>query len=261
MHRNLLTFMALSLLPLTLAGQQLSTQDKALLDSARAKYYNLELHGLESFTCSVDFDFATIPYLPTSDKEADRKLLEATVFQIKVDRNGSTVQHAYPASATDQEQKRVAPTTNLLLSLISGLFQTWPSKGLRGPIPAFDSQIDGVETVANGYVIKLHGAGEKAHIELDKDYLVTRIVTFNGTIDETPIYEMTADGLIYTGNAARDTSNPSNPVDVHYEIKSATVDGLRLPEFIRLNVNQNIDTSFTLNKCIVSKGIVMKLKP
>lgn len=261
MHRSLLAFLAAALLPLGLTGQQLSTLEKAIVNSARAKYYNLELHGLESFTCAVDFDFATIPYLPGSDREADGKLLQATAFQIKLDRNGPTVQHTYPTSSTNEEQTRVAPMTNLLSSLASGLFQTWPSKGIHGPIPAFDSQIDGAETVATGYIVKLHGAGKNARIELDKNYLATRIVTFNGTVDETPIYKMTADGLIFTGNTARDSSNPGSPVVVHYDIENALVDGLELPELIHLQVNQNIKMSFTLDKCAVSKGIVVNVKP
>ena len=151
--------------------------------------------------------------------------------------------------------------TNLLTSIVTGFFQTWPSKGLQGPILSYDSQIESLTSTDSGYTLKLRDAGVDAHIDIDKNYLVTRMVTFNGSIDEHLVFEATPDGLVFVANVVHDKTDPRNPADIRYTLKHNLVDGLRMPVFVNLQVNQNINMNFTLDKCIVSKGKVITLKP
>jgi hypothetical protein len=246
---------------MAISGQGLSTSEKQIVESARSKYYNLEGLGFQSATCKVNFDFSTIPSLAAEDKEATYRLLRAIRFSLNLERKNPSVFYSYPLGTSDTAQQRAAPTTNLLKSLAMGVFQTWPTKGLRGPIPAFDSQIQGAVATDDGYVVTLKVPGGPVQVEMNKDYLVRRIVSVGGKIDERPLYAATPEGLIFAGVYVIDDSEQGGRVEVQYELENTIVDGLRLPTFVHLRVNQNIDVKFSLSDCSVEKGRVLFLKP
>lgn len=261
MRRCVLALMIAMSLVTTISGQELSASDKQIVESARSRYYNLAGLGFQSATCTVNFDFLTIPSLAVENKEASYKILRATRFTLKLEGKNPSVLYNYPTGTDESAKKRVAPLTNLLQSLAMGLFQTWPTKGLSGPIPPFDSQIQSVAAVNDGYVMMLKVPGGPVKIEMNKDYLVNRIVSIGGKIDEQPHYVTTADGLIFAGNKVIDDSEQGGRVAVQYELESAIVEGFRLPSFIYLRVNQNIDVKFSLSDCSVDKGTVIVVKP
>ncbi|MFY9855892.1 MAG: hypothetical protein WAK26_18645 [Terracidiphilus sp.] len=248
-------------LSMGISGQGLSASDKQIVESARSKYYNLEELGFQSATCKVNFDFSTIPSLAAEDKETTYRLLRAVRFSLNLEGKNPSVLYSYPSGTTDTAQQRAAPTTNLLKSLATGVFQTWPTKGLRGPIPAFDSQIQGVVATNDGYVVTLKVPGGPVQVEINKDYLVRRIVSVGGKIDERPLYSPTPDGLIFSGVYVIDDSEQGGRVEVQYELENTIVDGLRLPTFVHLRVNQNIDVKFSLSDCSVERGRVLSVKP
>jgi hypothetical protein len=249
-------------LSLNAYGQQLSAADVKLVDSARARYYNLEAAGFQSLTCSVKFDFSTVPLLQPGNDDPTRRLLEATVFTLTLDgKSGPTVQHRYPSGASESVIREASQVANLLTSLVTGLFQTWPSKGLRGPIPPFNSQIESVISTEDGYTLGLRVPGEPVQVSLDKDYLVTEIVSAKGRIDERPKYAPSAEGLVFAGNDAIDDSEQTGQVEVKYELETSVLDGLRVPSSAHLRVNQNIDVKFALNECAVRKAIVVHVNP
>jgi len=261
MRRIALVLLTVVLLSITISGQELSAGDKQIVESARSKYYNLESLGFQSAICSVSFDISTIPLLPLEKNEESYKLLRATRFILKLEGMNPSVLYSYPTGTNERAQQRVAPMANLLKSLVMGLFQTWPTKGLHGPIPAFDSMIQSVVATNDGYVMILKVSGGPVRIEMNKDYLVNRIISIGGKIDEHPYYVPTPDGLIFAGNSAIDDSEQGGRVEVQYVLENALVDGLRLPSSAHLLVNRNIDVRFALSDCTVNKGVVIVVKP
>ncbi len=242
-------------------GQALSAGDKEIVSSARARYYNLEAAGFQSLSCSVNFDFSTVPELPSANDDATRKLIQQTNFTLTLGGKGPKIEHHYPVSSSDAAQQRAAQTTNLLTSLVGGIFQTWPTKGFQGPIPPFDSQIASVTSTTNGYLFTLRVPGSPVRVSADKNYLVTEITSIGGKITERPTYAPSPDGMVFVGNSAIDDSEPSGRVAVEYELGTSVIDGLRVPTSARLRVNDNIDVKFVMEGCAVKKATVVHVVP
>lgn len=262
MHRSSLVMLTLVLLPLNIIGQQLTAGDKKIAESARARYYNLEVAGFQSLRCTVKFDFSTVPLLPSASDDPIRNLLEATEFTLALDGKGRpNVQYHYPSDASESAEQQASQVSNLLKSLIVGLFQTWPTKGLQGPIPSFDSQIESIVSTDHGYTFNLRVPGAPVRVLMDKSYLVTKITSAGGKLDERPIYMPSAEGLVFAGNDAIDDSGQGGRVEVKYELETAVLDGLRVPSSARLRVNNNIDVRFALAGCALQKAKVLQVTP
>jgi hypothetical protein len=54
-------------------GQELSAGNEKIVEAARSRYYNLASLGFQSATCSVNFDFSTVPFLLPEDQEKRMK--------------------------------------------------------------------------------------------------------------------------------------------------------------------------------------------
>lgn len=248
--------------PMSIFGQQLSSAEKAIADAARAKYYNLEAAGFQSLTCSVKFDFSTVPLLPSASDDPTRKLLEETSFIFALDGKGRpSFEHHFPDGATEEEKQQASHVTSLLTSFVMGLFQTWPSKGLEGPIPPFNSQIEHVAKTDQGYTFSLRVPGAPVDVTTDKNYMATEIASLGGKVKEHPVYVPSPEGLVFAGNDALDESHPGSQVEVRYELGSSMVDGLRVPSSARLRVNQNVDVRFALDKCSAKRSTVLHVAP
>jgi hypothetical protein len=209
----LLGTVAALVVPVGTLGQQLSPAEKSMADAARAKYYNLETAGFQSLTCSVKFDLSTVPLVPSASDDPARMLLERTSFILTLDGKGRpSVEHHLPDGATEGAKQQASQVTNLLTSFVMGLFQTWPSKGLEGPIPPFDSQIEHVAKTDQGYTFSLRVPGAPVEITTDKNYLATEITSLGGRVKEHPAYVQSPDGLVFSGNDALDESHPGSPL-------------------------------------------------
>jgi hypothetical protein len=251
-----------ALLSVSAHAYQLPSGNAKIVEPARARYYNLSAAGFQSLRCSVKFDFSTVPLLPSATNDSTRRLLEATVFTLILDDKGRpSLQHRYPTDAGETLQQQASQEINLLSSFIVGLFQTWPTKGLQGPVPPFDSQIESAESTDRGYAISLRVPGGPVQILLDKSYLVTEIVSSGGKIHEHPDYAPSPEGLIFVGNDAIDDSGQGGRVEVKYDLGTSVLDGLRVPSSARIRVNQNIDVKFNLDGCVVQKAKVFKIDP
>jgi hypothetical protein len=262
MSLSRLLVLSLVLLSINASGQQLSTGDRRVAEMARARYYNLEAAGFQSLRCSVKFDFSTVPLLSSASDDPTRKLLEATEFKLALDGKGRpNIEHRYPSGASESVQQHASQVTNLLTSLIGGLFQTWPTKGLQGPIPPFESQIESISSIDTGYMFSLRVPGEPVKVLTDKSYLVTEIVSGGGKIDERPIYVPSPEGLLFVGNDATDDSGADGRVEVKYELGISVLEGLRVPSSAHLRVNQNIDVKFALDGCVLQKAKALHVGP
>jgi hypothetical protein len=242
-------------------GQTLSAGDRAIVSSARARYYNLEASGFQSLSCSVNFDFSTVPQLPSMNDDATRQLIQQTIFTLILEGKGPKVEHRYPANSSSANQQRAAQMIDLLTSLVDGVFQTWPTKGFQGPIPPFDSQIESVTSTADGYLFNLRVPGDPVRVSTDKSYMVTEITSIGGKITERPTYVPSPDGMVFVGNSAIDDSERNGQVIVKYELGTSVIDGLRVPISARLRVNENIDVKFGLEGCAVKKAMVVHVAP
>jgi hypothetical protein len=259
MRPSNLLIVSTALLSVSAYSQQ---SDMKIVQSARARYYNLSAKGFQSLKCSVKFDLSTVPLPPSATDDSMRKLLEATMFTLILDDKGRpTVQHRYPSDASESLQQQASQEINLITSFVVGLFQTWPTKGLQGPIPPFDSQIEGVESTDSGYTISLRVPGGPVKVLLDKSYLVTEIVSAAGKIHEHPVYSPSPEGLVFIGNDGIDDSEQGGRVEVKYDLGTSVTDGLRVPSSARIRVNQNIDVKFALDGCVVQKAKVLKIDP
>jgi hypothetical protein len=134
---------------------------------------------------------------------------------------------------------------------------------MSGPIPPFTTWVKNVTATSSGYRVdaKPERASGLESIEMDKAFLVTRITSVGGTVDEHPQYSETPQGLIYSGLSGVSTSQNGGRVEIKYEIENAPADGFLLPARIHLHVNDNINVRFEMMGCSVQKAIVIKLKP
>lgn len=187
-------------------------------------------------------------------------LLKAITLRLTLNDHGAATSVAFVDGTTEAAKQQIAPVVNVLNSLLTGLYQTWPTKGLFGPIPPFHTAVERVTATPQGYTFTLHVPGAPVTVTTDKNYVVTEIVSAGGTIHEHPTYIPTSDGLVYSGNDATQTT-PDNPIVVHYEQENAVIDGLRVPSGGRLRVNNNIDLRFTLESCSVKKATVVQVGP
>ncbi len=53
---------------------------------------------------------------------------------------------------------------------------------------------------------------------------------------------------MFVGNSAVDDSEPNGRVAVKYELGTSVIDGLRVPTSARIQVNENIDVKFVLDR-------------
>ena len=133
----LLGTVAALVVPIGTLSQQLLPAEKSMADAARAKYYNLETAGFQSLTCSVKFDFSTVPLLPSASDDPTRKLLERTSFIFALDGKGRpSVEHHFPDGATEESKQQASQVTNLLTSFVMGFVPNVAFKGSRRPYPA-----------------------------------------------------------------------------------------------------------------------------
>jgi hypothetical protein len=238
-------------------AQQLPAAQKQIADAARARYYSLTNEGFQSLTCSVEFDWTTVPLVSPTDADSTLAVLKSARFILTIDDKGRPkLDHAYPKALIPKDEQVISQQTNLLNSLVLGLFQTWPTKGLAGPIPAFDNSIEGVKPVDDGFVFNLRVPGGPVEIFTDRNYLVTKITSIGGKVEEYPVYSVSSKGLIFAGNRALDTGQ-SPPVEVSYVLDTAEVDGFTVPSSVRLKVNSNIDVQYKLTSCKATRSQVV----
>jgi hypothetical protein len=262
MRSSGLVFLLLAFCLSTSFGQQLSPSDKELLKTARKKYYNLSVAGFDGMNCLIKYDYATVPLMPSSEEDPLRKLLETTAFTLAIDSKGRvTVDHQFPADSSEEARQHAAQLTNLMTAFASGLFQTWATKGLQGPIPPFDSEIASVSASGGGYVFSLRVPGSPVEVKTDKDFLVSEITSVGGRLIEHPVYGPSSDGFVFVGNAAVDQSNPTQTVEISYQLELSLINGLRVPTSAHLQVKPDIHTTFRLDGCAVRKGTVIHIAP
>jgi hypothetical protein len=249
-------------MPAFVQAQIPSPEKLKIVSEARSQYYNLEVKGLTSFQCQVDFDLHTLPeqILPETAID-DRKILKSMVLTLKVNHEGTHLEYSHRPSTMSSQAEQAA---NIIQSLVSGFWMTWPTKGLNGPIPPFDKWVKQIQVLPSGYEVSADSALASGlqSIFLDKDLHVTRILSVGGKVDERPAYVQTADGLVYSGLDATSEDQSGGKTVVHFEIESALVDGFHLPQQVHMKVNDNLNVRFVMSACSAKKAnAVLKISP
>jgi len=242
-------------------GQKVTPADEKLLDTARSRYYDLMSKGLISFRCNVKYDLDTLPvtFLPESAINERRALSDSTL-SVEVGRFAPRIEFKFPKDTDPLTLQSAKPASQFMTSIVSGFFQTWPSKGWQAPIPPFINWVDRIVPTPQGYTITATAANGLDSVDISKDLLVTRILSIGGKVDEHPTFLQTPEGLIFTANDVVSQSAGGESTRIKYEIQSAQVDGFRLPSSVHLKINDNVDVRFSLNSCTIEKGIVVKVK-
>lgn len=225
---------------------------RALLESARGRYYSLTAHGVRSFTCRVHFDFGTVSktLLPPED-QADRRLLESAEFALKVGPGGPALTYQFPQGSVSQSQETVAAVTLWVSELVQGFFQTWPPRGFDGPVPE-DRQVKQLVKEGEGYRVSAKVAGGAVEMRLDKDSLVTEVVGRGGAETERPRFQSTTDGLVYAGGDAVEMDTDGR-TETRYAIETGRAGDLMLPRTVRLRVGEHVDVRWEMTGCSVER--------
>jgi hypothetical protein len=250
MRKYLLTIALV--VPAAMQAQELTgAARQRVLETARSRYYNLTGLGVKSFTCGVNFDLGTLSkgFLPPEDA-ADRALLQAAIFTLKVTPGGPTLKFQFPNGARSESADIVAGVTLWISELVQGFFQTWPLKGFYGPIPPADKNVQGIAQDGDGYRVTVKVPGGPLTLKLDKSYSITEVEGQNGTLVEQPIYTAAPEGLVFTGNATQETQ-PTGVTRTRYAIDIGRVDGFILPQHVHLLVGDHVDVKFALSGCKV----------
>ena len=238
--------------PVAMQAQEVTgVARQRVLETLRARYYNLTGLGVKSFTCGVNFDLNTLSkgFLPPDDV-ADKALLQSAIFTLKVTPGGPTLKFQFPDGARSQSEDVVAGVTLWISELVQGFFQTWPLKGFYGPIPMADKNVLGVAQDGEGYRVTIKEPGGPLVLKLDKNSVVTDVQGQNGAILEHPIFTSAPEGLVFTGNDTQDTE-PSGVTRTRYAIDISRVDGFMLPQRVHLLVGEHVDVQFGLSACKV----------
>ena len=236
------------------AGAQViaGAERRAVLESARGRYYGLTAHGVRSFTCQVHFDFGTIGKgLLAPEDGADRRLLESAVFLLKVGPGGPSLRYQFPEGSVSQSQETVAAVTLWVSELVQGFFQTWSPWGFTGAVPE-DRQVQQVTRTGDGYRVDAKVAGAPVQMRLDSDSLVSEVVGRNGAETEHPQFTKMADGLVYAGAEQVETDADSR-TETRYTIESGGTAGVILPRAVRLWVGRHVDVRWEMTGCVVER--------
>lgn len=253
----------LCVLPLSLCAQQLSADDRKIIQEAQQHYYSLPDAGLVAFSCNVAYDLNSLPetILPETAVR-DREILSHSTFQIHVADGKPNIIFSLPEDTDEPTKTELQTASGLMKQTVGGFIGTWPSKGWSGPIPPFTNWASGVERLPTGYIIRASGSTNGlVQIELNHALDVMRVVSVQGTVIEQPQYQSTPHGLVYSGLKGEQTS-PQGNTHIVMKIDSSETDGFLLPQDIHVDVNDNLKVHFSFTQCTVRKAdAVIHLKP
>ena len=252
------------LLARSTAYPQTPTSDKeAFAKHARSLYYDPVQKGLESFTCTVKFDWNTLPASIRQPAEAvGQHPLDQTTLRLIVEASGHA---SSPREYAKDPEASLTPVYDrifdLLSSLSAGWAETWDSKYLRAPIPE-GRFLTAVEDTAEGYVVRAIAPPASHVFFLTKDYKIRKIVSKGpaGEIDENTNFISSEQGLV-PGHVDGTDQEKQEATHLAYDVTYQMTDGFMLPLDVHLIVNDNLDVRFALQSCSVRKAMPLTISP
>ncbi|SEF95210.1 hypothetical protein SAMN05421819_1462 [Bryocella elongata] len=238
-------------------AQHLTPDKQKIVEAARAHYYSLPDHGFDGLSCSVSFDWSTFPWGGSSPEQQAN--LKQTKFLVTIDGQGRSQVTAQPPDGPATVQPQGA--AGLARALVAGVFLTWPTKGLFGPIPPFNTEVGDAAAVPEGFRFTLAVPGGPVTVITDKDYLASEVRSFHDEVDEHPVYSAMPEGLVYTANQAVTKNPDGTQSEIAFELNTQVLSGLRVPSSVHLRINRSIDVHYSLENCAVKKTAVVKVLP
>jgi hypothetical protein len=225
-----------------------SAMKASILKKAAVAYYILQSHGLKSFQCDVQPNWAQIVTDPDQLAAVNQVEFSAVID----DQGGVQVAPFLPSGATIDPS--LGQIVGGLQQTISGFFQTWNSFVLSPLIPQPDDTAIGFSSQADGYHFGKQSQNMSVDLVVTKDALLTemKVVTPSETVVLKPGYIATDNGLLLISTAS-DLNNGSQKVD--FQLQYQEVHGFEMPVMAAYQVtlpNQvvSIDLSLTDYKIV-----------
>jgi hypothetical protein len=194
----------------------------SILRKAAVAYYILQSHGLKSFQCDVQPNWAQVITDPDQLAAVNQVEFSAVID----DQGGVQVTPFLPSGAAIDPS--LGQVVGGIQQTITGFFQTWNSLVLSPLIPPPDDTGIVFSSQADGYHFAKKSADTSVDLVLTKNALLTemKVVTPSATVDMKPGYIATDNGLLLVSTSS-DLNNGAQKVD--FQLQYQDVDGFEMP--------------------------------
>lgn len=235
-----------------------SSPGTAKLSAARALYYTPTTKGLQSFRCTVDFDWKDMLTRYTGGAVADDnpflQYLRSIHLAVSDDLKG-TGQLEWTTAGTPPaaQQDSAAKLKDGMQQMMTGFFSSWNAYMNGEMVPSPDSTTTVVETPDG---LRLHAAAQNADVTelFDKNMLLTEAHVVQPTSDvyAYPTYDNTPDGRVVTAIRTIYRQPPTAPpAELMLSISYAPVQNFRLPETLHYELKNVGAFAFKFSACSV----------
>lgn len=231
------------------------------LSGVRAKYVTEPKLTAQGFSCEVRPEWREFPQ--AKYQRADSPLLDRlkrTRVRLMVAKGGTPLIEVEKPKKPKLDVKDLATADQLVGSIrqmVKGFYETWLAFGIMGPSAPADASIRtvmvkpvGLETVIE---YKQGGATDWMSFDAKSRMLhFTQLLPGGAAVQESPQFEASSGGLLYTGTHFDIHSGSANgqPDSLGaYRIEYQKVDGLRLPKTLEVEVNGTLDVHFQFSGC------------
>ena len=230
----------------------------AKLASARALYYTPTTQGLQSFHCTVDFDWkdmlARYSGGAVPDDNPFLQYLRSVRLAVSDDLRGTgQLEWTTSATAPAGQEDSAAKMKEGMQQMMNGFFSSWNAYMNGNMVPAADATTTVTETPDG---LRLHATAPDADVTelFDKNMLLTEAHVVQPTSDvfAYPTYTNTPDGRVVSAIRTVYRQPPTAPpAELTLNISYAPVQSFRLPETLNYEL-KNIGTfAFKFSSCSV----------
>ena len=231
------------------------------LSGVRAKYATEPKLAESGFACEVRpewREFPQVKYEPANSPLVER--LKRTRVRLTVAKGGTPLIEVEKAKKPKLNVKDLATLDQVVAStrqMVQGFYETWLPFGIMGPsAPAGASmQTVTVKPVGLETVIQYKQGGTTDWMSFDSQSRMlhfTQLLPGGSAVQETPQFEPSGDGLLYTGTHfdVHSASAGGQPDSLGtYRVQYQKVDGLRMPKTVEVEVNGTLDVHFQFSDC------------
>jgi hypothetical protein len=260
MSPRLLFLVALAAIAFPAHGQAVTGKAQTeLLTTARARYYNLSLLGVNSFSCNVDVDWDSIfTQINRSALPPDSPLMvylaKSRLGVKETVASGAAVTWANTGTPPDSVAASAGQLRGAIKQMLEGYFEAW-TPSINGRL--FSKDVTGVTATATGYLITDTNPDKSSDtLTFDKAMLLSHVS--NISAEQTSEYDMkylkTPQGWLLSaldGDTRQLPSGPATHVTTQSEYQ--TVEGFQLPAAISLTVKNVATFKLKLSGCTVEK--------
>lgn len=230
----------------------------AKLNSARALYYTPTTQGLQSFRCSVDFDWKDMltRYSGTAVPDDNPLLVYFRSVHLAVSdelKGGGQLEWTTSGTPPAAQQDSAARVKEGMQQMMNGFFSSWNAYMNGNMVPSPDSTTTVTETPDG---LHMHASAPDADVTelFDKNLLLTQAHVVQPTSDvyAYPTYIDTPDGRVVTAIRTVYRQPPTAPpAELTLSIGYAPVQKFRLPESLHYELKNIGAFAFKFSGCSV----------